>query len=182
MAVPWTREVAARFIQKLGFGPTPDQLTQAVREGRAATTDRFLSDDTIPTTTLDNKLASYRFDFTTLDPNRYELVVGLQRWWYLRMIYSPRQFEEKLTLFWHMHFATSAVKVAFAPLLYAQNQIFRTLGRGRFGDLLLSASKDPAMLVWLDNDTNVKDHPNENFAREVMELFTMASINTRRWM
>jgi uncharacterized protein (DUF1800 family) len=97
----------------------------------------------------------------------------LQRWWYLRMVYSPRQFEEKLTLFWHMHFATSAVKVDLAPLLYAQNQIFRNLGRGRFADLLLNVSKDPAMLVWLDNDTNVKDHPNENFAREVMELFTM---------
>jgi uncharacterized protein (DUF1800 family) len=72
-----------------------------------------------------------------------------------------------------MHFATSAVKVPLAPLLYAQNQIFRSLGRGRFADLLLAVSKDPAMLVWLDNDTNVKDHPNENFAREVMELFTV---------
>src|SRR5258708_2925832 len=72
-----------------------------------------------------------------------------------------------------MHFATSYEKVDLAPLLYAQNNIFRRLGRGLFGDLLLEVSKDPAMLIWLDNDTNVREHPNENFAREVMELFTL---------
>ena len=83
MSVTWTPEVAARLIQKLGFGPTPSQLTQAVREGRAATTERFLSDDFIDTTALENRLASYKFDFTTLDNMNYNLIVGLQRWWYL---------------------------------------------------------------------------------------------------
>ncbi len=82
-----------------------------------------------------------------------------------------------MTLFWHNHFATSMNKVFFPELMYAQNQIFRNLGMGRFGDLLLEVSRDPAMLVWLDNEVNVKGSPNENFAREVMELFTMGHGN-----
>jgi uncharacterized protein (DUF1800 family) len=173
MAAPWTGETAARLLQKLGFGPTPAQLAQALREGRQAATNRLLSDGAIPLDALEQRLATYAFDFTTLDSSNYDLLIGLQRWWYLRMIYSPRQLEEKLTLFWHMHFATSYAKVPLVPLMYAQNQIFRAMGGGRFTDLLLAVSRDPAMLIWLDNDTNVRDHPNENFAREVMELFTM---------
>jgi uncharacterized protein (DUF1800 family) len=171
--VTWTRETATRFFQKAGFGPAPGDVDRALAEGAEATIQRLLNDDRLPTSELDARLASYHFDFTTLDGMNYDLFVGLQRWWYLRMLYSPRQLEEKLTLFWHMHFATSYEKVDLAPLLYAQNNIFRRLGRGLFGDLLLNVSKDPAMLVWLDNDTNVREHPNENFAREVMELFTL---------
>ena len=78
-----------------------------------------------------------------------------------------------MTLFWHNHFATSNRKVLNPFLMYQQNQVFRSLGMEQFGDLLLAVSQDPAMLVWLDGATNSKDAPNENFAREVMELFTM---------
>src|SRR5262249_19857871 len=89
------------------------------------------------------------------------------------MQYSPRPLQEKMTLFWHGHFATSGEKVTDPKMMYNQNQIFRRLGMGSFGDLLLAVSRDPAMLVWLDGVSNVKGAPNENFAREVMELFTM---------
>jgi uncharacterized protein (DUF1800 family) len=82
-----------------------------------------------------------------------------------------------MTLFWHNHFATSVAKVGVPALMYRQNQIFRSLGMGSFGDLLMAVSSDPAMLVWLDNASSVKGRPNENFAREVMELFTMGRGN-----
>ena len=103
----------------------------------------------------------------------YDRFLNLLRWWYLRMHYTPRPLEEKMTLFWHNHFATSINKVEPVELMYAQNQIFRSLGMGPFEKLLLEVSRDPAMLIWLDNASNVKQAPNENFAREVMELFTM---------
>ena len=78
-----------------------------------------------------------------------------------------------MTLFWHDHFATSAEKVTNAPLMIQQNEILRKNALGNFKNLLTEVSKDPAMLIWLDGQDNVKGHANENFAREVMELFTL---------
>ena len=173
MSLPWNRDTATGLLQRTGFGATTAEVDRAVADGRDRTIDRLLSWETISTAPLDAVLAPYGFNFTNVEDNSYEQYVALRQWWMLRMMHSPRQLEEKLTLFWHMHFATSSDKVDILALLYQQNQIFRTKGGGRFGDLLLAVSRDPAMLIWLDNDTNVKESPNENFAREVMELFTM---------
>jgi hypothetical protein len=94
-------------------------------------------------------------------------------WWAERMLLTPRPLEEKLTLFWHDHFATSQEKVDHYDLMLGQNSTLRRYANGNFRALLVAIAQDPAMLIWLDNKDNVKGKPNENFAREVMELFTM---------
>jgi len=94
-------------------------------------------------------------------------------WWANRMLATPRPLEEKLTLFWHGHFATGDAKVRDYRMMLRQNQMLRTNASGRLRDLLVGILEDPAMLVYLDNGENVKAHPNENFGRELLELFTM---------
>jgi hypothetical protein len=95
------------------------------------------------------------------------------QWWAERMLLTPRPLEEKLALFWHNHFATSQQKVLCCEFLLRQIEMLRRLAAGNLRDLLVGIAQDPAMLVWLDNKDNVKGQPNENFAREVMELFSM---------
>ena len=101
----------------------------------------------------------------------------LATWWGGRMLTSRRPLEEKLTLFWHGHFATGAGKVRDARMMHRQNEMLRANAAGNFRDLLLGILTDPAMLVYLDNGENRKDHPNENFGRELLELFTMGVGN-----
>ena len=98
-------------------------------------------------------------------------------WWANRMLASNRPLEEKMALFWHGHFATTEEKVRDYRKLLGQNKLFREKGTGNFRDLLISVSQDPAMLAFLDAGVNVKGSPNENFAREIMELFTMGVGN-----
>jgi hypothetical protein len=98
-------------------------------------------------------------------------------WWANRMLATRRPLEEKLTLFWHGHFATGENKVRDYRMMLQQNEMFRAHASGRFRDLLVGILKDPAMLVYLDNGENIKAHPNENFGRELLELFTMGVGN-----
>ena len=98
-------------------------------------------------------------------------------WWADRMVTTPRPLEEKLTFFWHGHFATSEAKVRDYRMMLVQNRMLRARASGNFRDLLLGIMRDPAMLVYLDNGENVKDHPNENFGRELLELFTLGVGN-----
>ncbi len=101
----------------------------------------------------------------------------LATWWGGRMLTTRRPLEEKLTLFWHGHFATGAGKVRDARMMHRQNEMLRANAAGNFRDLLVGILTDPAMLVYLDNGENRKDHPNENFGRELLELFTMGVGN-----
>ena len=101
----------------------------------------------------------------------------LALWWGGRMLRSRRPLEEKLTLFWHGHFATANGKVRDTRMMLRQNEMLRDNASGNFRDLLVGILKDPAMLVYLDNGENVKGHPNENFGRELLELFTMGVGN-----
>jgi uncharacterized protein (DUF1800 family) len=98
-------------------------------------------------------------------------------WWLDRMVTTNRPLEEKMTLFWHGHFATSEEKLRDYRKIQLQLETMRTGATGNFGDLLVAIAKDPAMLVFLDAAQNVKGAPNENFGREVMELFTMGVGN-----
>ena len=93
------------------------------------------------------------------------------------MATTTTPLQEKLTLFWHGHFATANYKVDDARLMYLQNALFRSMATGNFRDLVQQMSLQPAMLIWLDNEPNTKRHPNENFARELMELFTLGVGN-----
>ena len=102
-----------------------------------------------------------------------EHLLELRSWWLERMVKGPRPLQEKLTLFWHGHFATSVQKVKDAYFMWLQNETFRRHAMGNWLQMLMAAAKDPAMLVWLDQAESRKEHPNENFAREVMELFAL---------
>jgi hypothetical protein len=101
-----------------------------------------------------------------------------QRWWLMRMLdKDARPFQERIALFWHNHFATSTGKVRQANLVSRQVDLFRRMGLGNFRELVLAVTKDPAMLLWLDGNKNKRGRPNENYAREVMELFTLGIGN-----
>ncbi|MBV9661844.1 MAG: DUF1800 domain-containing protein [Acidimicrobiales bacterium] len=106
-----------------------------------------------------------------------EELAALQTWWMDRMIATSTPLRERLTLFWHGHFATGAAKVRDVRLMYLQNQLFRTSGASGFEVLVQGVAKDGAMMVWLDTITDKAQHPNENFARELMELFTLGIGN-----
>jgi uncharacterized protein (DUF1800 family) len=114
--------------------------------------------------------------FYSLAANNIE-TQRLGLWWANRMLTTRRPLEEKLTLFWHGHFATGENKVRDYRTMLQQNEMFRSHASGRLRDLLVGILKDPAMLVYLDNGENVKSHPNENFGRELLELFTMGVGN-----
>lgn len=98
-------------------------------------------------------------------------------WWADRMLVTQRPLEEKMALFWHGHFATSEEKVRDYRKMLKQNELFRAQGTGNFRDLLIGVAQDPAMLAFLDAGVNVKGAPNENFAREIMEMFSMGVGN-----
>ena len=98
-------------------------------------------------------------------------------WWANRMLATNRPLEEKMALFWHGHFATSEEKVRDYRKMLKQNELFRAQGTGNFRDLLIGVAQDPAMLAFLDAGVNVKGAPNENFAREIMEMFSMGVGN-----
>jgi uncharacterized protein (DUF1800 family) len=114
--------------------------------------------------------------FYGLAANNFE-TQRLGLWWANRMLATPRPLEEKLTLFWHGHFATSVNKVRDYRMMLRQNLMLRERASGGLRDLLVGILKDPAMLVFLDNGENVKEHPNENFGRELLELFSMGVGN-----
>ncbi len=101
----------------------------------------------------------------------------LKAWWVFRMLFSPDPLGERLTLLWHNHFATSNLKVNDLAAMRRQNEIFRQFSRAPFGELLSHVIKEPATLDWLDAPANRKEHPNENLARESMELFTIGVGN-----
>jgi uncharacterized protein (DUF1800 family) len=102
-----------------------------------------------------------------------ERALELKAWWLSEMLGTASPFTERMTLFWHNHFTSSVQKVRSPPLMLRQNALLRKHALGNFGELLHAVSKDPAMLVYLDSATNRRGQPNENFARELMELFTL---------
>ena len=114
--------------------------------------------------------------FYSLQANAIE-TQRLGVWWANRMLVSNRPLEEKMTLFWHGHFATGENKVRDARMMRFQNDMFRTNATGNFRNLLIGVLKDPGMLNYLDNGENIKSHPNENFGRELLELFSMGVGN-----
>jgi hypothetical protein len=164
----WDRTLAAHLYRRAAFAARPDELQLAQREGPAATVDRLLA------VSGAEREAFYTRVGGTLQAL---LVTGnveqLPAWWLYTMLHTPAPLLERIALFWHGHFATSAAKVTDVQMLHDQNDILRRHALGQFGPLLAEASRDPAMLVWLDSTSNRKAHPNENFAREVMELFTI---------
>jgi uncharacterized protein (DUF1800 family) len=171
----WGLKWAGHLFRRAAFGASLPELRQAVLDGLAATLDRLLdgqpgADDRQTELTKTGKNA---FDSTTPRTRPDEL----RSWWLYMLLHTKHPLREKLTLFWHDHFATSIAKVASTKLMFRQNVTLREHALGKFPDFLLAVSKDPAMLLWLDGNSNVKGKPNENYAREVMELFSLGVGN-----
>lgn len=157
---------AAHLLRRAGFGGSPNDINALVSRGREGAVDFLINYESIDNAALDDLLLQ------SFDDEDFNLPADIQRWWITRMVYTRRPFEEKMTLFWHNHFATSYFKV-FYPYMFIQNKTLRRYALNRFDTLLLKVAQDPAMLIWLDGILNVKGNPNENFARELQELFTM---------
>jgi hypothetical protein len=168
-ADPWSRKWVAHLYRRAAFGASRDDLLEAERLGPRGTLDLLLSGrphaTEVEETLLDVGLSAARSD----DGSGGQL----RGWWLYAMLHSGHPLREKLTLFWHDHFATSLDKVQDPSLMFRQNCLLRRHALGRFGPFLQAISRDGAMLVWLDSNSNVKGKPNENYARELMELFSL---------
>jgi uncharacterized protein (DUF1800 family) len=166
-AQPWDLKWAGHLYRRAGFGATRAELSDAVRQGLPATLDRLLHGE--PGAEERQRFLAEIGGGLARKQNASEL----RGWWLYCMRHSLHPLREKLTLFWHNHFATSNAKVQQTVLMFNQNQLLRRHALGKFGPFLLAVSRDPAMLVWLDANNNRKGHPNENYARELMELFSL---------
>jgi uncharacterized protein (DUF1800 family) len=165
MSVNWTRESAAHLLRRAGFGGTPSEIDDLYARGLEGAVSFLVDYDGIDLTSYEAALAAKRYNL--------QRVSGLQQWFMDRMAFSPRPLEEKLTYFWNLHWTSGITKVRGVTLLLDQNQTERRLASATFDDLVVAISQDPAMLVWLDNATNRVGRPNENYARELLELFCL---------
>jgi uncharacterized protein (DUF1800 family) len=165
------REKVAHLLRRFGLGASESELDFYAKDGLKGAIDKLIDYDKVD--------EGFDIPITDFQGKDQKLIVmqAVAAHWYLRLLCTRRPLQEKLTVFWHDHFATSGSKVNVPPLMYNQIETFRKNALGKFGDMLLEVSKDPAMLFWLDNQYNVKGKPNENFAREVMELFTLGVDN-----
>jgi uncharacterized protein (DUF1800 family) len=169
--VAWDRAAAAHLFRRVAFGASSRTLNEAVAKPPSEVVRQLVSGE--------KSSANEARDFETLadtvaasgNPE------GLAAWWLHRMIHTSDPALEKLALFWHGHFATSGAKVREADLMLAQNRMIREHARGKFEPFVQAVSRDPAMLLYLDSATNRKVRPNENYAREVMELFCLGLDN-----
>jgi uncharacterized protein (DUF1800 family) len=164
---PWSLKWAGHLYRRAAFGATWAELREAVRAGHSATLDRLLRGDPAAAS-RDRLLAASGVRIAPAND-----VAQLRAWWLYAILHSGHPLREKMTLFWHNHFATSIAKVQRTVLMYDQNQLLRRHALGKFRPMLLDVSRDPAMLLWLDSNSNVKGKPNENYARELMELFSL---------
>ena len=168
--MPTPSPAVAHLLRRAGFGGTRAEIAALAPLDIKVIVDRVVdvrAADTLPDPPL-------LHDDTASSWDRY---VAASSWWMDRMRTAPvgAALVEKMTLFWHGHFCSSVDKVDSAPAMWNQNQLFRSKGLGSFRDLAQAVAIDPAMLRYLDNDRNVKGSPNENFARECMELFTLGT-------
>lgn len=188
----WNFTTAAHLLNRAGFGGTPAEINHLVALGPARAVSQLVDYERVPEEISNPAWAkpdptrAERFKAARQAPpderrklqqeeqrNQRQRIIELRGWWLQRMAHSPRPFQEKMTLFWHGHFATSVQKVRDSYLMWRQNDLFRREGTGNWLRLLIAVAKDPAMLIWLDQAQSRRQHPNENFAREVMELFTL---------
>ena len=168
---PWTARHVVHLHRRAGFAATWGEIQRDLRDGPTASIDRLLTGKAgVWGVSGDFSRTADLLGESALSANDQ---ARLKAWWIYRMYFGPDPLAERLTLMWHNHFATSAAKVRDLGFMRRQNELFRTLGRKRFGELLDAVVHDPAVLLWLDAPANRKEHPNENLARELMELFTL---------
>ncbi|MDG4829038.1 DUF1800 domain-containing protein [Solwaraspora sp. WMMD1047] len=180
------RETVAHLLRRATFGPSAEEVDAAERAGPAATLNRLLrpagadpgaAATPVPVLGVDPTAAlrpnSDRQQRQEANQRRREQSRQLLEWWLDRMVAAEHQLTEKLVFFWHGHWATSIRKVRSAQLMLGQLDTLRRHGRGDYGTLIAAMVRDPALIRWLDGQRNTRAAPNENLARELLELFTL---------
>ena len=201
-ADPFDGVKAAHLLNRAGFGGTPGEVAKVLEFGPGDAVDWLLDFKDAPAeqqgkdvpdlSSIDGYGADYRETLRQMigktEQEKMELRMKLQQangeaaratvaWWLRRMAYGPSPLQEKLALFWHGHFTTSDKDERSASFMWKQNELLRQNAAGNFRTFVKSISRDPAMLDYLNNNSNRKQHPNENYARELMELFTLGIGN-----
>ncbi len=195
---PWNDRMAAHLLRRAGFGGSPQAIAdmRSLSPHGAVESLIHFTSDTTPPPSADlfdprlqygpgNMMRLRGMDATqrkeTLKGLRKEArqaTVALQRWWLNKMLTTRAPLQEKMAFYFHGHFTTAAMqKGVFPDYVFNQNQLFRSYALGNLRELTRNVSKDPAMLIYLDNARSQKAHPNENYARELMELFTLGHGN-----
>ena len=157
----------AHLFRRAGFGATREELEAYAARGYAEAVEDLVNPDRCPA--LDEDIIT-RY----VDGENHIIWTGT---WIYRMVVSKRPLVEKMALFWHHVFATGVSKVESSPAMVTHIQMFREKGMGDFRTLLVELSRDPAMIFWLDNNENKMGEPNENYGRELLELFSMGVGN-----
>jgi len=165
-SAPWDMARVAHLHRRAGFRAPWHVLKRDLAEGPETSIRRLIEGEDAGRfeTEMDGMAARFAASGN---------LKRLQGTWLYRMIFTPHPLRERMTLFWHDHFATSNAKVNNPTLMRRQNDLLRKHALGRFSTLLTEIARDPAMLIWLDCVANRRAHPNENYAREVMELFAL---------
>src|SRR5471032_1108539 len=185
------------LLRRAGFGARPDELASYGNMSTAQAADALVNYDSVPDT-VDSFIGKPGYVNTTLHGAAFSpqsVINHARQRWLFRLVHTDRPLQEKMTLFWHNHFATGYNKIAGAlgstegarylaakasedpGQVRGQLEMLRDNALGNFRDILLAIAKDTAMLVWLDGRTNTKAKPQENFGREIMELFTVGVGN-----
>ncbi|MDP9175409.1 MAG: DUF1800 domain-containing protein [Planctomycetota bacterium] len=167
---PWDSRRVNHLLRRAALGPGHDLGQALIKMSPGAAVNFLLDFDAArdPFNDLLDRMEGF-FNFRSIE--------DVQGWCFFRMLDTPRMTQERMALYWHNHFATSASKVEQPRLMHGQIEMFRQKGLGSFRDLVVAIAHDPAMLIWLDGQSSKKGHANENFAREVMELFTLGIGN-----
>ena len=180
-----TFDEARHFLSRTAFGGTPEEIRRVMQLDRAAAVAQALA---IPTNKAQTTPPAWIHRLPPLpkvrkhwsEAQRKTFREGLKAdgqelkaWWYRELLTSRCPLLERMTLWWHNHFTSSLHKVKWPPFLYQQNVLLRLYALGSFRTLLTAIARNPAMLLYLDTQSNRKEHPNENFARELFELFTL---------
>jgi uncharacterized protein (DUF1800 family) len=164
---PWDLKKVGHLYRRAAFGATRDELHAALRDGPDKTIDRLFHAGP-GQKALDEETDQLAQTITAANNGQQA-----RAWWLYRMLYGGQPLREKMTLFWHNHFATSNVKVQNAGYMLGQYRLMYRHALGSFHDMLQEMSRDPAMMVWLDTASSKKGMANENYARELMELFSL---------
>ena len=168
---PWNLRRVVHLHRRAGFAATWGELQRDLKDGPNESISRVLKGiarrDGVPEGFEGTASLLAESAVNSRDADR------LKSWWVYRMLFGSDPLKERLALLWHGHFATGGEKVRDTVAMYNQNELFRARGRGTFAALLGAAVRDPALLVYLDAEFNRKGRPNENLARELMELFTL---------
>ena len=163
--------LAAHLMRRAGFGFSNDELEMLVTKPYEEIVDDLIHPERFP------ELDEYSLRRYFLQLNNFDTVITWQGAWVYRMVNTQRPLEEKMTLFWHHVFATSVGKSEHGPSAVKQLETFRTNALGKYEQIIRALSQDPAMIFWLDNNENHLGEPNENWGRELLELFSMGVGN-----